>query len=178
MNNWWEPSCPIVCHQLELVYASHCKKRHDLVKRKLNSIVKEQKIKIRQLPILGLEFKVESEQLPMPNQFVWFCWILKIRQLPVLGLKFEVKSQKWFPLQLRHVFVCGVHQGLFYSETPVLAETPLVEETPTKWEKSSDRCWPVYHMPYGEAVRSGKAAELHRFDCCLLLSRAWCCKLT
>ena len=47
--------------------------------------------------------------------------------------------------------------GLFYSETRVLAETPLVGETPTKWEKSSDRCWPVLHMPYGEAVRSGKA---------------------
>ena len=66
-------------------------------------------------------------------------------------------------------------KGLFYSETCVLAETPLVGETPTKWEK---RCWPVYHMPYGEAVRSGKAAELHRFDCYLLLSRAWCRKLT
>ena len=50
--------------------------------------------------------------------------------------------------------------GLFYSETRVLAETPLVGETLTKWEKSSDRCWPVYHMPYGEAVRSGKAAGL------------------
>ena len=64
--------------------------------------------------------------------------------------------------------------GLFYSETRVLAETPLVGETPTKWEKSSDRCWPVYHMPYGEAVRSQKATELHRFDCYLLLSHAWC----
>ena len=62
--------------------------------------------------------------------------------------------------------------GLFYSETRVLAETPLVGETLTKWEKSSDRWWSVYHMPYGEAVRLGKATELHRFDCYLLLSCA------
>ena len=70
------------------------------------------------------------------------------------------------------------NEGLFYSKTHVLAETPLVGETPTKWEKSSDRCWLVYHMPYREAIKSGKAAELHRFDCYLLLSHAWCCKLT
>ena len=69
-------------------------------------------------------------------------------------------------------------RGLFYSETHVLAETQVVGETLTKWEKSLDRGWPVYHMPDGEAIRSGKATELHRFDCYLLLSRGWCCKLT
>ena len=61
-------------------------------------------------------------------------------------------------------------RGLFYSETCVVAETPPIGKTSTKWEKSLDRCWPVYHMPNKEAARLGKATEPHRFDCYLLLS--------